>query len=191
MLTAKRLYTVEEYFALEDQAEQKHEYYYGEIIPMAGATFNHIRLVQNITGEFLVQFKRKNCEVFSMDLKVQVKIGKDYTYPDVVALCGKIEPMPGRKDAITNPSVIMEVLSKSTQGYDKTKKFERYKSVETMQEYILVRQNKMEIICYRKQADNTWKSETLKKPEDVLQLDSVNAKMSLVDVYDKVDFSLE
>jgi Uma2 family endonuclease len=185
----KKMYSVAEYFALEEQAETRNEYLNGEIIPLAGAEFNHQQIVVNLTLELGTQFKRKACWVFPLDMKIQVKVGKDYTYPDIAAVCGNLQFMPGRNDAITNPSLIMEILSKSTGNYDKTTKFERYKSVESLAEYVLINQNKIEVICYRKQPDNSWQPEELSSPQALIKLSSVNAELVVADIYDKVVFS--
>lgn len=188
----KKLYSVEEYFALEKESETKNEYLNGEIIPMAGASINHLRINGNIYFQLRLNFVgRKNCEAFSNDLKIQVKVGTNYTYPDIVALCGEPQRLPGHNDIITNPTVIVEILSKSTQTYDKTDKFESYKSVTSLQEYVLVSQNEMKVVCYRKQPDNSWDEETLTDPQTKLKLDSVNAEIPLSDIYVMVDFSEE
>jgi Uma2 family endonuclease len=188
----KQIYTVEEYFTLEKESETKNEYHNGEIIPMAGASINHLRINGNLYFQLRLNFVgRKNCEAFSNDLKIQVKVGTKYTYPDLVALCGEPQRLPGHNDIITNPTVIIEILSKSTQSYDKTAKFESYKSVVTLQEYVLVSQDEMNIICYRKQPDNSWQDETLTDPQAKLKLGSVNAEVTLSDIYTMVNFAEE
>jgi Uma2 family endonuclease len=186
---AKKLYSAEEYFALEEVAETKSEFVDGEIFPMAGASDNHLRIVRNVSGDLWLQFKKTTCEVFVNELRIQVRDEKDYTYPDIVALCGTLNYYRKRRDTITNPALIMEVLSKSTEAYDKSLKFERYKAIQTLQEYVLIRQDKIEVVFYQKQDTNVWQFQTFTNSQDVLWFNSVNAEIKLEDVYDKVDFS--
>jgi Uma2 family endonuclease len=186
----KKLYTVEEYFALEEQVEEKHEYYHGEIIPMAGGSINHDRITGNIYSALNNAFFDRECEAFTSDMKLQIKVGDDYTYPDAMALCGKAQLVPPRKDVISNPTVIVEVLSKSTQKEDRTTKFDRYKEISSFQTYVVIAQKQVLIECYTRQPDNSRQKEIYNDLAQSLKLPVVNVEIPLSRIYNKVDFSL-
>jgi Uma2 family endonuclease len=187
---AKILYTVEEYFAQEEKAEYKSEYYHGEIIPMPGVKLNHDRIAGN-TYRFLgnvFEEENRNCEAYTSDVKVKVVEGKDYTYPDLMALCGELKLYQRRKDTITNPQVIFEVLSKSTRNYDRAGKFERYKAIETLQNYVLIDQYKVYAECHVKQADATWQKYSYTKMEETLKLPAISVEIPLSRIYYRISF---
>jgi Uma2 family endonuclease len=185
---AKKLYTVQEYFELEAKAAYKNEYINGEIIPMAGASTNH----QRITKDTLIYLENvlagSNCEAFITDMKVQLKEGADYSYPDVLVVCGELNYLPNRDDTITNPCLILEVLSKSTQSYDKSGKFERYKQLETVQEYLLVSQKRVEVSYLHKQADGTWQEAQYNDLNASIPLKSIKLNLPLAEIYRRVKF---
>jgi Uma2 family endonuclease len=184
----KILYTVEEYFAHEETAEYKNEYYYGEIIPMTGGSINHNRIVRNLMTALDLEFTDRQCEAFPSDLRLQVKSGKNYTYPDVMAVCGEIQFFAGRDDTILNPAVIFEILSKSTDTTNKTTKFDDYKAIDSLQNYILVDQYKVYVECHVKQKNSTWKKIQYDKLEDKLKIPAVQAEVALSRIYQKVVF---
>jgi Uma2 family endonuclease len=187
--TVKTLYSLAEYFELEDKANFKSEYYHGEIIPMAGGTFNH----DYISGNVYIALRsvlddRKDCYVYKSDVKLKVEEGKDYTYPDAMALCGEPELVDGRKDIIANPTVIFEVLSESTQNEDFTTKFERYKAIQSLQNYILIDQYKVYVECHVKKATGIWKANAYHSLDQTLKIPAINIKIPLSRVYKKVTF---
>jgi Uma2 family endonuclease len=187
--TVKKLYTPEEYFALEETADYKSEYYYGEIIPMTGGSINHNRLVRNFVTALDNAFADSDCEVFPSDLRLQVKAGKHYLYPDIMALCGELKFLAKRNDTILNPSVIVEILSKSTRAADQSTKFDDYKEIQSLQNYVLIDQYRVSLECRIKQADGTWQTQTYNDLTQSLKLPAVNADVLLSRLYHKVIFT--
>ena len=139
-VTEKRYYTPEEYLQLEEVADYKSEYIDGEIIPMAGGTTNHNRIAGNFYAALNFALRQQNYEVFIGDVRLWIPKRRIYTYPDVMVVAGEPEYFNNRKDTILNPQVIIEVLSKSTKGYDHQEKFEAYRSLDNIQEYLLIDQ---------------------------------------------------
>jgi Uma2 family endonuclease len=186
MLQPKQVYTAQEYFAMEGTAEYKSEYFYGEIFAMSGATFNHNRIVVNLTNVLFNALKETSCEVFVSDLRVQVRKEAHYTYPDVMVVCGGLELVKGRKDTITNPKVIIEVLSDSTRDYDRGRKFAAYREIESLQEYILVEQDSVRIEAFSKEEDGTWRLREYFNMADLLVLPTLQLKIPAAEIYGRV-----
>ena len=179
-------YTPEEYLALEEEAEYKSEYYQGEIFAMSGASINHNRIAGNIHTAFNIAFVDGSCEAFMGDVRVLVKENGLYTYPDIVTVCGELDFAPDRDDTITNPIVIIEVLSKSTEGYDRGAKFELYRALPTLQDYILVDQYKIHVEQFHRLDDGRWILQEFNQPEDTLAIESVEFEMSIERIYQRV-----
>ena len=135
-----RRYSVDEYFAVEETSEVKNEYYSGEIFAMAGASIEHNHIAANLLTELRTALRGSECTAFGSDLRVLTPGGL-FTYPDVTVIYGKPELIAGRPDTVTNPAVIVEVLSVATRDYDRDQKFELYKEFSTLSEYVLVEQN--------------------------------------------------
>ena len=142
---AQQYYTPEEYLALERKAEYKSEYINGEIYAMSGASRAHILITVNLTRELSTQLRGRPCEVYASDMRVKVSPTGMYTYPDVAAVCGEARFEDGQVDTLTNPSVIIEVLSPSTEAYDRGEKFAHYRKLQSLAEYVLVAQDKMRV----------------------------------------------
>ncbi len=188
---AERHYTLDDYFGIEEMSEIKHEYYDGEIFAMTGASINHNRIAVNLATALNIALRGKPCEAFTSDMRVTTSSGL-YTYPDVVVVCGKLERIEDRPDTLTNPTVIVEVLSKSTAQYDRGQKFELYQSIQTLREYILIEQNRIHIDHFHLMSDNVsdqWAQHTYTEIEDSLDLSSVEFRLPLVEIYRRVDFS--
>lgn len=150
-------YTPEEYLAIErSNSEQRSEYLAGEIFAMGGASERHDLIVTNIVIQLGIQFRGRPCKVYSSDMRVKVSPTGLYTYPDLVALCGEAKFDDDQKDTLINPTVIIEVLSKSTEGYDRGEKFEHYRKIASLAEYLLVSQDKLHVDHYVRQSDNQW-----------------------------------
>ncbi len=186
----KTYFTPEEYLELERQAEYKSEYFNGEIFAMGGASPRHVLIVTNVVAELRSQLKKQPCTVYSTDLRVRVSPTGLYTYPDVVVVCGKPLFSDERKDTLTNPKLIVEVLSKSTKNYDRGDKFEQYRTLESLKEYVLIAQDRYHTEHHTRQADNTWLLSETNRIEDSIELISIGCQLELVEIYDKVD-SLE
>ena len=188
-MSFKTRYTPEEYLALERAAEYKSEYFNGEIFAMVGACRNHVLIVTNLVAELGAQLKKRDCEVYSADMRLNIEITRAYTYPDVIVVCGEPQFSDEQKDTLLNPTVIIEVLSKSTQGYDRGGKFEQYRTLESFKEYLLISQDKPHVEHFVRQADNRWLLMETNKMEDSIELSSINCTLPLAEIYDKVDLS--
>ncbi|MFA5504576.1 MAG: Uma2 family endonuclease [Vulcanimicrobiota bacterium] len=149
-----RTYTSEEYLTLERQSEGKSEYVDGMIYAMSGASIPHSIIVANIIGELIHPLRTRGCQIFPSDLKVRQ--GTRFFYPDVSAVCGELQFHDSAGDVVLNPSLIMEVLSPSTENYDKGMKFLTYQKIPSLQEYLLVHQDRMLIEQYRRHSDSSW-----------------------------------
>jgi Uma2 family endonuclease len=182
-------YSSEEYLALEEEAEYRSEYYQGEIFAMAGGSANHNRIAGNLYTDLNIAFEGKPCEAFINDVRLLVKKNGLYTYPDVMMVCGKLQFVKGRDDTLTNPIVIIEVLSDSTAGYDRGAKFELYRALKTLQDYILIDQTKVHLEHFHKLKDGRWILQEFEQLEDKLPLESVEVEISLQRIYRNVEWS--
>ncbi len=189
VLPEKTYISPEDYLVMERVSPVKHEYLDGEIFQMAGTSRNHARIAANICASLLNQFKGRKCESFQSDLRVRVSATGLYTYPDIVAVCG--EPIMDDEqylDVLLNPSLVVEVLSPSTEAYDKGAKFEQYRTIGTFREYLLVWQDKKRVARYTKRDDETWLLTDFIGDEATIFLESVDATLTIEDIYDKVIF---
>ncbi|HXG93749.1 MAG TPA: Uma2 family endonuclease [Blastocatellia bacterium] len=186
-LQPKSHFTPEEYLELERKADYKSEYFNGEIFAMGGASPRHVLIVTNVVAELRSQLKNRPCTVYSTDLRVRVAPTGLYTYPDVVVVCGSPQFSDSYKDTLTNPTLIVEVLFKSTKDYDRGEKFEQYRSIESFKEYILISQGKHHVEHYVRQPDNTRLLSETNSIEDTIELASIGCNLMLREIYDKVD----
>lgn len=179
--------TPEEYLNIERNAEFKSEYYNGEMFALAGASYVHNRITRNISKALGLQLKGKDCEEFQSDLKIKEQISGLFTYPDVVVICGEPEFYDDEKDVVVNPTVIMEVLSKSTETYDRGFKFELYRRIDTLKDYFMVSQDKISIEYYTRNDDDSWILKEYKDLNQSIEIKSTGCILELKDVYYKVD----
>lgn len=189
-LPKQRLFTDEEYLMLEERATRRSEFYFGEIFAMAGAIRRHTVISTNVAANLHGQLRRRPCEVYQNDMRV--KIHKNfYTYPDVVVVCGepKIERRGGEN--LLNPTVLIEVLSPSTEQFDRSEKAKNYRTIESLQELILISQHKSNIEHYARQSTGAWLISEITDAQTVLKLDSIECRLDLADVYEKVEFDAE
>jgi Uma2 family endonuclease len=193
--TKHKRYTPEEYLALEEKAEFRSEYWDGKIVPLnvsspnlSGASVNHIQIVTNLIEILSPKLKMKNCRTFSNDLKVWVKKRKKFFYPDVAIICGQIEFYQKRNDTILNPNLIIEVLSDSTESKDRGEKFLSYQSLETLQTYILVSQDKYLVEQYVRREDGNWIYQPTIGIKSEVIFESVGESLKLSEIYDLVEF---
>jgi len=176
-----RNFTAEEYLMIEVQSDYKSEFFDGEIYAMAGASYNHVQIAENTFISLRTQLKQKSCHAHMLDLRT--KAGSAYTYPDVLVICG--EPIfSDRYDTVANPTVLIEVLSDSTEKTDRTIKFEKYKQIETLKEYLLISQNEARFELFRR-TDAGWLSDV---STATMQLKSIDCTLTASDVYEKVKF---
>ena len=184
----KNKMTPGEYLALEKSAlDIKYEFFDGEAFAMVGAGRNHNRINVNLTVELGGKFKadKSTCNLFSNDMRV--KIAENYVYPDIVIYCGNPEFEDDEFDTLTNPVVIMEILSDSTEAFDRGKKFAYYQTIPTLQEYILVSQKECSVEQYTR-SDDAWLYRSYKGTDRILKMESVNCELPLSEIYWDVGF---
>jgi Uma2 family endonuclease len=177
--------TPEEYLATERVAERKSEYRAGEVFAMSGASKKHNLIAGNIFASIHQQLKGRSCEVYIGDMRVKVSSAGLYTYPDISVACGDILFDGDQKDTLKNPTVIIEVLSDSTEAYDRGMKFEHYRKLESLVEYVLVSQDKPHLEVFVRQPDGTWIFSEAKGLQAEILLSSINCLLALADIYDK------
>lgn len=186
-VTDKRYYSPQEYLALEEAADYKSEYIDGEIVPMAGGSTNHNQIAGNFYAELSFAFKKLDYRVFMSDVRLWLPQQHIYTYPDVMVVVGEPEYYNNRTDTLTNPSVIIEVLSPSTKGYDRSKKFEAYRTIPKFQEYLLIDQTRIYIEHFSKTDKKRWSFCEYDQSDDAIALSSLSFEVSLADIYNKVN----
>ena len=181
----KVTYTPAEYLALERAAETRSEYIYGHIYAMAGASREHSLIVGNLSRIVGQQLLEGDCEVHSSEVRVRVSQTGLYTYPDVAIACGPIEFEDDHVDTLLNPVVIIEVLSPSTEAYDRGEKFAHYRRLDSLKEYILVSQDRVRVERYVRQGER-WVLSELSIPDDVLEFAALDCRIKLSEIYRKV-----
>ena len=186
---SERYFTDEEYLAIERASDTKSEYLNGVIYAMGGATARHVQIVANVVREIGNQVRDKPCVVYSTDLRVRVSRQGLYAYPDVVVVCGDPLFIDDELDTLTNPLLIVEVLSKSTKNYDRGEKFERYRSIATLREYLLIAQDRVHIEGHIRQNDGAWVLRETNSVGDTIDLASVGCRLPVAEIYFKVSFA--
>lgn len=196
----RRLYTVEEYLAMERASEVRHEYLDGEIFEMSGESLSHGRISTNLVVSLGSQLRGKPCEVFSKDTKVQSgwlpsprRMMKGlFSYPDVVIVCGQPQFHDEYQDILVNPNVIIEVLSEATEKFDRGEKFRRFRQqLPTLTDYVLVAQERAFIDHLSKREGETWMLFPIEGLEKSLRLPSLDCTLPLAEIYDRVEFPPE
>lgn len=180
-------WTAEEYLAFERASAEKHEFVDGDVYLMTGASRSHNLIVVNTTAALHAQFRGRPCEVYASDMRVRVG-GHNYVYPDVIVVCGEPQLDDTQGDTLLNPTVMIEVLSPTTEQYDRGRKFHLYRRIEGLEEYVLIAQEMALIERYRRQEGGQWLYSDASAPDAALALDSIGARLALADVYDKVTF---
>lgn len=181
-------YSPQEYLRLERMGKDKHEYHNGRIYAMAGASPSHVRVTRNVLTSLHTQFRGKTCEAFGNDQRVQVDASGLYTYPDVSVICGEARYDPFEPDNLLNPTLLVEVLSATTEGYDRGDKFRMYRTIPSFREYVLIAQDKAWIDSYFKGDDGEWRLSSVEGLEAVLMLRTVACTLALHEVYEGVSF---
>ncbi len=182
-----RTFTPAEYLMIEDRADYKSEYYQGQIYAMAGGTVRHSQISSNIITLLSNALSNKPCRVFNSDLRLNVQDNGLYTYPDVMVICGKVELLSDRQDTVTNPVLIVEVLSESTRDYDMTFKFELYRSLPSLEHYLLVDSDKVLVRYFRRVGDGQWLMHELIGMDDVLDVVHLDMQLTLAQIYHAVE----
>jgi Uma2 family endonuclease len=185
----KQRFTLEEYFELERTSEERWEYFNGEVFCMSGVSPNHARIQVNATTALDTKMGSRGCSIFPADMRIKVPAAAPYRYGDVSVLCDEpIFEKIGGVESLTNPVVIIEILSPSTEAYDRGDKFTYYKSIPSLREYLLVAQHRPHITHYVKEVGETWKYEELNDMTSELALPSIDSALSLSDIYRNVTF---
>ena len=185
----KKYFSVDEYLRIQEASLEKLEYYDGKIKPMSGGTFNHNAIAARILVAISNALEKTggNYFVLGSDMKIQIEKENKFLYPDTLVICGKPAFYKNRKDTITNPILIVEVLSKSTQKKDQTEKFESYKTLSSFQEYVIVSQDTIGVKTFLRKEN--WKSTSFNNITDSILLKSIGVEISMEDIFDGIDFS--
>ena len=187
----KKYITKEEYLATEEKSLEKHEYYGGEIFTMSGVKIPHTRISMNLLGSLLPHLKRKPCKPFGPDQRVYIEKNGLFTYPDLSIVCGKTETKNNDNRNVTNPSVIIEILSTATKNYDRGDKFKLYRDLPTLNEYILVDSTAIGIENFCINSDGFWELKEYKNMNDSLFIKTIGFIILLADIYEDVEFVTE
>lgn len=191
-----KTYSAEEYLHLDVGSELRHEYHHGEIIPMPGGTPAHNEIIRMLVFLLTANLRKQPYSIFVTDQRLWIPtraIGPEetdelYTYPNVMVTSRPVTLKPGRKDTVINPILIAEVLSDSTQGYDRGDKFAAYRTIPTFEEYLLIDQSKPHVEQYGKQAENQWLFTEYYGLDQTLNLQSVGVAIALTDLYEAIDW---
>ncbi|XZN93879.1 MAG: Uma2 family endonuclease [Microcoleus sp.] len=189
--TEKRHYTPEEYLALEESAIDKSEYHDGEIVPMTGGTTNHNSIIINLIANLKFGLRGKDYRLFTSDVRLWIPQTHRYVYPDIMVIQGEPQYQGSNKTIVTNPLVIVEVLSNSTKDYDRGGKFLAYRSISEFREYILIDQYSYHIEQFAKNSDRKWVLTEYDSEESVLSLESVEFQIPLSEIYERIDFDVK
>ncbi len=190
-ITASQIFTIEEYLELEAHSLSKHEYHNGKIIEMAGGTTTHNQLALIVGAEILMAVRNQDkiFQVYNSDMKIWVEVINRFLYPDAVAVALKPEYYNNRRDIITNPLLIVEVTSSSTQGYDTNSKFSYYRSIPSFSEYLLVSQEQHHVSRFFREAPDLWRTSDYYNLEDMIPLQSMGLEIPMMGIYKGVDLN--
>lgn len=187
----KHVLTSTGYLAIERAAETRSEFFDGEMFAMAGTTKNHARIVMNLSRELSSLLKGKKCEPFATDLRVKVQANGLYTYPDLLVVCGEQLYEDDQLDTLLNPTLLIEVLSESTERYDRVKQFDLYQALPFLQEYVLVSQFEPRVEQFLRQPNDDWNLRITTDPTAFIALSSITCEVSFAEIYDRVEFPPE
>jgi len=186
----KHYLTPEEYLEIERKAEFRSEYFAGEMFAMAGARAPHNLINANLVIRLGSQLHARPCFVYSNEQRVLVSPAGLYTYPDVVVVCGEPQFVDREFDTLINPTLLVEVLSPSTEAYDRGRKFSLYRGIESLKGYLMVSSELIAAELFTRQAERRWTlTSEGKTPEDIIELEPIECRLKLADVYEKVQFS--
>ncbi len=176
----------EQYLEMEKDSDEKHEYYKGEVFAMSGASPAHNDIAYNINRLIAAFLHGKGCKLYGSDFRVHIPENSLFTYPDFSIVCGKTETPAIYADNLTNPAVIVEILSRSTQDYDRGTQFNLYRSIKTLQEYILIDFIAIGVEIFTRQPGDTWILTEFKKLSDQFSISTIQLRLKLEDIYDDV-----
>lgn len=175
--------SVEEYLAREQTSDQRHEFYAGRVLAQAGGSATHNRITMNTLNSLYLQLQQRPCRVYGSDMRVKVPLKQSYVYPDTTVVCGDEQFADANQEILLNPVVIIEVLSPSTERHDRGHKFEIYRSIASLQEYILIAQDTRRIDHFVRQSEKLWMFSSISEEEGELLLSSIHCVLQIEQVY--------
>jgi Uma2 family endonuclease len=181
----------EEYLSFEKASQTKHEYYQGEIFAMSGAGRRHNIIFSNLFGLLAYSLKGKSCQPFGSDMRLHIPENTLYTYPDITIYCGEVKPSEKDEDTSILPTVVIEILSPSTKEYDRGTKFKLYRGIPSLREYILIDTEIINVEIFTLTTNNTWQLNELKDLNDRLTIQTVDFKVSLLDIYEGTKLAIK
>jgi Uma2 family endonuclease len=182
----KRKFTIQEYLEMEEADEDKHEYYQGELFAMSGSKVPHNIIAGNVYGELKQKLKGKSCRPFNSDQRIHIPQNTLFTYPDISIICGEVITLNNDNWNVLNPTVIVEVLSRSTRNYDRGEKFKFYRDIASLKEYILIDSEAIGIEVFRLNDSGHWELEEYKNMGDILFIRDIQTSISLAEIYEGV-----
>lgn len=186
-----RRVSLEDYLAAERQSETKNEYLNGEVLAMSGASREHNLIAWNLSGALHAQLRGRTCEAYVGDMRVHIPATGLYTYPDIAVVCGEPRFEGGELDTLLNPTILVEVLFPSTEGYDRGKKAAHYRTLDSLREYLLVSQEEVRVELFVRQDDGHWLLSEASRLDETVSLGSIGCTLRLADVYERVPGSSE
>ena len=183
---SKTFFTAEEYLELERKAEFKSEYHDGRIYAMSGVTRQHEWIKMELTGSFYLHLRGKNCAAYSSDMRVYAQASGLYTYPDLAVVCGKAQFADGQFDTLINPILLVEVLSPSTESYDRGRKAAMYQTIPSLQELLLIAQDAYKVELFRRELDGTWSRTEAAGLDASIELQSIGFTLRLSELYERL-----
>lgn len=184
--------SIEEYINQEKESGTKYEYHNGQIFALAGGTINHGLLCGNIYSEFRNKLKgnNSNCKPVTSEIKLNIKSENSFVYPDTMVICGDLEKSEHDQNSVTNPILIAEILSKSTADYDRGDKFYLYRQINTLQEYVLIEQNKPLVeVYYKKPGTDLWSISRTKGLQSKIKFQSLDIEIDMKDLYYDIELT--
>ena len=182
----KEYMSIEKYLEMENSADEKHEYYKGEIFAMSGAKMPHNRITSNLLITLGLKLKGKKCHPFGSDARIHIAANTLFTYPDISIICGEVMTLNNDDYNVLNPTVIIEVLSTSTKNYDRGEKFKLYRDIPTLKEYILVDSKSVHLEVFRLNEKNHWELEEYKTIGENVIIKAIEETIAVSEIYDGV-----
>ena len=182
----KDKFSIEEYLEMENAADEKHEYYKGEIFAMSGAKVTHNNIAGNIFVALTNKLKGKKCKPYNSDTRIHIESNTLFTYPDISIICGEVNTLNNDEYNVLNPTVLIEVLSKSTKNYDRGEKFKLYRDIPTLKEYVLVDSASIHIEIFRLNKNGHWELEEYKSLSESVAIKAINETIALPEINDGV-----
>lgn len=187
-LARQEIYTPEEYLALDEKSDARHEYWNGEIYMMSGSTPAHNRITLNLIGALdrVLARRKAPCTVYATNLRLRIEKANVFSFPDVMVICGELEYYAKRRDVVLNPIVIVEVMSDSTERFDHTKKFAAYRQIPSLQAYVMIDQRSVFVECFQKDESGQWIVQVYDSLKQTLKLDCMSIGISLRAIYAQI-----